>query len=130
VTWTTPTLPGVHVVKAASQWPAQATPLDARFRIEVSLEEKVMGTLRLVPEAVVTAEVKLIVLPNTIDVLVVGFSVTWPAKRGGPALVPPPQAAKAHRAKIVTAKRRLPEGNLPMHPSKHFAVAGVEQTRA
>jgi hypothetical protein len=42
----------VHVVKAASQCPAQATPLEAILRMEVSLEEKVIGVFRVVPETV------------------------------------------------------------------------------
>ena|ERR1700733_7405633 len=38
VTVTGPVAPGVQVVKATSQWPAQAMPFGAIFKIEVSLE--------------------------------------------------------------------------------------------
>jgi hypothetical protein len=54
----------VQVVKAASQWPAQATPFGARFRIEVSFELKVTGVARLVPDAVCTVAAKLRVPPT------------------------------------------------------------------
>jgi hypothetical protein len=46
-------------VKVWSQCPAQATPLGDIFRIEVSFEVKVIVVLRLVPDAVWTAAVKI-----------------------------------------------------------------------
>jgi hypothetical protein len=52
VTWTTPVPPGLQVLNVASQCPAQATPFEAMFRIEVSVEEYVTGVFRVVPEAV------------------------------------------------------------------------------
>jgi hypothetical protein len=42
----------MQVVKAASQCPAQATPFGAKLRIDVLLDEKVMGVLRFVPDSV------------------------------------------------------------------------------
>src|SRR4051812_13511914 len=102
VTSTIPDCPGVQLVKAASQWPAQATPLEAKFRMEVSLEENVMGTFRVVPVVVCTEAVKLMLEPATIEVLAVGLRLILPAKRGGPAFLPPPQPAKAHIETIAS----------------------------
>jgi hypothetical protein len=52
VTVTDPVAPGVQVVNAASQWPAQATPFGARLRMEVLLEAKVIVVFRVVPDVV------------------------------------------------------------------------------
>src|ERR1035438_6648616 len=65
VTWTAPVPPGVQVVKATSQCPAQATPLGARFKTDVSLDEKVKVVLRLTPEAVCADALKPNVAPRS-----------------------------------------------------------------
>src|SRR5580704_3622263 len=112
-----PGAPGVHTVNPASQWPAHATPLGARVRIEVSLEVKVIVVFRLVPEAVCTAAVKFRVPPRFRDVVGPGLSVTLPAKRGGPGLDPPPHAGKPSSKETINTDHRPLERNLPMHSS-------------
>jgi hypothetical protein len=49
---TEPTLPGVQAVKLTSHWPAQATPLGARVKMDVLLDVKVMGVEMVVPVVV------------------------------------------------------------------------------
>jgi hypothetical protein len=73
VTVTGPVAPGLQVVKAASQCPAQATPFGARFRIEGSLELKVTAVARLVPDAVWTIAVKLRVPPTVRETVAEGI---------------------------------------------------------
>jgi hypothetical protein len=116
------------VEKVASQCPAQATPFEAILRIEVLLDEKVTGVFKLVPDTVWTLEVKIMVPPRTIEVLMEGLREIFPANRGGPALLLPPQAEKFQQVRIATAKNR-PERNLPMHPSSNLAVILREASR-
>jgi hypothetical protein len=91
--------------------------LGARVNIEVSLEEYVTGTLRLLPEVVATEVVKLSVAPNVREEALPGLRVILPGKIGGPALVPPPQPVMLQIEKIATANRKAFESNLRMHPS-------------
>ena len=117
VTWTTPVLPGVQEVKLTSQCPAQATPLGASVKMEVSLEEKVMGVAMVVPEAVDADALKLRALPRRREVEALGVRLTLPGKMGGPAFLPPPHPPKLHSERIATANRKAFERNLRMHPS-------------
>lgn len=84
VTVTGPLAPGEQVVKATSQCPAQATPFGAKLRMEVSLDAKVIGVARFVPDTVLTVAVKLRLPPSTSDVVEPGVRVIVPGKRGGP----------------------------------------------
>src|SRR5690348_7300584 len=89
-----------------------------------------MVVVRFVPEAVWTAVVKLSVLPSSREVGVAGARVTFPGKRGGPALEPPPHPAMVKRAKIGNISQRPVERDLPMHSSSSsihqtFATAGA-----
>src|SRR6266567_9211649 len=120
VTCTTPVPPGVQVVKLTSQWPAQATPLEASVKTDVSLEEKVMLVEILVPEEVCAEAVKLRVPPSAREVLLPGVRVTRPGKMGVPAFLLPPQPLKLHRGRIATATHKAFERNRPMHPSLLF----------
>src|SRR5438445_4332437 len=140
VTCTAPEPPGVQVVKAISKCPAQATPLGAMFRTEVSLDEKVMGVERLVPEAVCTDAVKIITAPWATEVLLEGLRLTFPGNSGGPALPPPPHPVMLHINRIATVRQREFEceflhtdiplhRNLPMHPSKHCVSSASETCR-
>src|SRR5579872_1964537 len=104
------------MVNVTSQCPAQATPVGPTFRIEVSLDEKVMGTARFVPVLVCAEEVKKSMPPNSREVLPEGDRVTLPGK-SGVFFLPPPHPAMPANARIATARRSLPEPNLPMHPS-------------
>src|SRR5579871_6732468 len=78
MTLTGPMPAGMQLVKPLSQWPAQATPLGERVRIEVSLEENVIGTFRLVPEVVCTEAEKPTVAPREIELMLAGVKVTFP----------------------------------------------------
>jgi hypothetical protein len=91
--------------------------LGARVKIEVSLEEYVMGVAMLMPEVVATDATKLRVPPSTRDEALAGLRVILPGKIGGPALVPPPQPVMLQIEKIATAKRKTFESDLRMHPS-------------
>jgi len=84
VTVTGPLAPGEQVVKATSQCPAQATPFGAKLRIEVSLDAKVIGVARVVPDAVLAIAVKVRLPPSTSEVVEPGLRVIVPGKRGGP----------------------------------------------
>ena len=120
VTVTGPVAPGLQVVNAASQCPAQATPLGARFRIEVSLDVKVMVVARLVPDVVWTLAVKARVPPTINEAVDEGVRVIFPANSGGPGCEPPPQpdmGKKSKKKRTAAARRRPSERNLPMHSS-------------
>src|ERR1700722_16984946 len=127
VTCARPVAPGVQVVKATSQCPAQATPLAATFTMAVSLDEKVIGTLRFVPVAVCADAVKKKVAPNSTEVLLLGVRLTFPGKSGGPALAPLPQPLMLRmlpREKSTDIANRETfelepplQHDLPMHPS-------------
>src|ERR1700693_5924705 len=127
VTNARPVPPGVQVVKATSQCPAQATPFGATFTMAVSLDEKAIGTLRFVPVAVCADAVKPNVAPNSTAVLFLGVRLIFPGKSGGAALVPFPQPLMLRilpRERSPTAANRkafelepLLQHNLPMHPS-------------
>src|SRR5271169_3644819 len=103
VTRATPVAPGLQVVKATSQCPAQATPLGAIVRIEVSLDEKLMAVVRVVPEAVCADAVKTTTPPRTREVLVAGARLIFPGNSGGPGLEPPPHPLRLHRERIASA---------------------------
>src|SRR5579871_724225 len=75
-----------------------------------------MVVVRFVPEAVWTAAVKFRVPPSSIEVVVLGVSVTFPANRGGPAL-PPPHAGTPNKEVTAIANHRPLERNLPMDSS-------------
>src|SRR5215469_1894100 len=116
ITVTRPVFPAEQVVKVVSQCPAHATPLGATFRIEVSLEVKVMGVLMLVPVVVWAEATKFRVAPRVNEALVEGVRLMRPGKIGGPGLLLP-HPAKPHKPRIATANCRPREQNLPMHPS-------------
>jgi hypothetical protein len=116
------------MVKVASQWPAQANPVGDMFKTEVSLEEYVMGTARLVPPLVCADEMNEITPPRTRDVLPPGVRVILPGN-SGVFFFPPPHPTMLPNIKIATAKRRLPERNLPMHPSSHRGPARTREPR-
>jgi len=103
-------------VKATSQWPAQATPLGARVKTDVSLDEKVMPVEMLVPVVVCADAVKVSVPPSAREVLPPGVRPTVPGKIGTPAFLLPPQPPTLHRERIAIANRKAFE-RLPMHPS-------------
>src|SRR5215469_17213564 len=105
VTVTGPVAPGVQVVKATSQCPAQATPFGAKLRMEVSLEAKVIVVLRVVPDVVCTMAAKVKVPPTVRDVLIEGSKLMCPGNRGGPGCVPPPHPVMVEKQKIATARR-------------------------
>src|ERR1700736_2526512 len=117
VTWAAPVPPGVQVVKATSQCPAQATPLGAMFRTEVSLEEKVMGTARFVPEVVCADALKPNVAPKTTEVLLLGVRLTFPGKSGVLTLEPLPQPPMLHKERTAIVNGKTFKRDLPMHPS-------------
>lgn len=117
VTVTGPELPGVQAVKLTSHWPAQATPLGARVKIEVLLEVKLIGVAILVPEVVCADAVKLSVAPRSSEVTEEGERLTRPGKMGAPAFLPPPHPLTLHNKRIATADHKAFRRNLPMHPS-------------
>src|SRR5580700_6717241 len=113
--------PGVQVVKATSQCPAHATPFGAKLRIEGSLDAKVTGVARLVPDAVWTLAVKLRVPPSTMEVGKPGFRLMCPGNRGGPGWDPPPHPVITENERKVTARRKLSQRNRPIHSSLFIA---------
>src|SRR5215831_1375689 len=117
VTVTGPVTPGVQVVKAASQCPAQATPFGAKLRMEVSLDAKVIVVLRVVPDVVCTVAAKIMVPPTVRDVLDEGVKLMWPGNRGGPEWDPPPHPEMVEKEKTITARPKVSRCNLPMHSS-------------
>src|SRR5215469_12545199 len=100
-------------------------PAGETFRMEVLLEVYVTVVLRLVPEVVWTDVVKTSVAPASRDVVVLGVRATFPAKRGGPALAPPPQAAMPSSAETATINQGPREQNLPMHSSLGYRALTV-----
>jgi hypothetical protein len=122
VTVTGPVAPAVQIVKVWSQCPAQATPVGDIFRIEVSFELKVIGVLRLVPDAVWTAAVKTRVPPRVSEAVDGGLRVILPGNNGGPGCDPPPQPRMGDKNRMATAKRKPSGSNLPMHSSFFIAV--------
>src|SRR5580704_14956636 len=91
VTWTTPVPPGVQVVKAASQRPAQPAPLGAIFKIEVSLDANVKVPATLLPAAFCADAMKLMKLPSWTEVLLPGVRFTRAGNDDWPAGGCPPQ---------------------------------------
>jgi hypothetical protein len=113
----------VQVVNAASQWPAQATPFGAKFRIDVSLEVKVMVTFRVVPEDVWAAAAKLRTLPSVKDVALEGDRLIFPGNKGLPGLLLP-HPARFKRQKMPAASHTPQERNLPMYSSLFKFING------
>jgi hypothetical protein len=102
--------------------------LGAIFKTEVSLDEKLMGTLRLVPVVVCADALNPNVAPSTTEALLLGVRLTFPGKSGGPDLEPPPQPLMLNRKRMATANRKIAieqlmrpdrtvHRDLPMHPS-------------
>jgi hypothetical protein len=96
--------------------------LGARFKIEVSVEEKVMGVEMLVPEAVCTDAVNPKLVPSSMEVLAEGLRLILPGKIGGPDFLLPPHPPMLHREETTATDNHRPrDQNLPMHPLRRSA---------
>jgi hypothetical protein len=92
------------------------------FRIEVSFEVKVIGVVRVVPDAVWTLAVKTRVCPRVREAVEGGVRFILPGNNGGPGCDPPPQPRMGNKNRMATAKRKPSGRNLPMHSSLFIAV--------
>jgi hypothetical protein len=78
---------------------------------------------RVVPDVVCTVAAKASVPPTVSDKLDEGVRLMRPGNRGGPGWEPPPHPAMVKKEQRATARRKLGQGNLPMHSSSFIAIS-------